>query len=132
MLRTRMRAETVPIGLLIASGIFERSCRADPVLPYLGVRCLSLKSAGNIFKLCGDCGYPLVKTGGKGGRRLAFPQFMQFVGKKQCREQQHPALILAADAPRAFELGFDHAAELGDVAFFSVRASDREITPSDQ
>jgi hypothetical protein len=41
-------------GLLIASGMFNGSCRADPAKSYLGTRCLALKVVGKFFQRVGD------------------------------------------------------------------------------
>jgi hypothetical protein len=43
------------LGLLIASGMFEGSCRAGPSEPYLVPRGRSLKLRREIFKPIGDC-----------------------------------------------------------------------------
>ncbi len=85
---TRIQPETAPIGLLIASGIFEGSHRAVPVTPYLGLAALTLKVCGDFFEICGNCLKPFGRSliGGGGWRRCrtaAMLQFVQFVGQQQ-------------------------------------------------
>ena len=62
-----VRPGTAPKDLLIASGMFEGSCRADPVNAYLGALRLRLKVRRQLFDPVSQRGDALCHKAGFGG-----------------------------------------------------------------